>query len=70
MTLSTPPEDYARKRGWGHSYYMNTVNFAIEANVKTLFLFHHDPNDDDDMVDRIYEHCLRLIKEKGSSLDR
>ena len=63
------PQDYARKRGWGHSCYVDTVNFAMEANVKTLFLFHHDPNYDDVMVTKIYEHCLALIEEKGSNLD-
>ena len=38
------PEDYAQKRGWGHSCYVDTVNSAIDANVKILYLYHHDPN--------------------------
>ena len=61
-------EDYSRKRGWGHSCYIDTVNFAIEAGVKTLYLFHHDPNYDDRMVDQIYQHSLELIREARSSL--
>jgi phosphoribosyl 1,2-cyclic phosphodiesterase len=63
------PEDCAHKHGWGHSCYLDTVNFAIEANVKNLFLFHHDPNYDDEMVAQIHQHSLELVKEKGSSLE-
>jgi len=51
------PEDYAHKRGWGHSCYLDTVNFAIEANY------------DDEMVAQIHQHSLELVKEKGSSLE-
>ena len=63
------PEDYAHKRDWGHSCYLGTLNFAIAANVKNLFLFHHDPNYDDEMVAQIHQHWLELVKEKSSSLE-
>jgi len=62
------PEDYEKKRGWGHSCYIDTVNIAIEAGVKELYLYHHDPNYDDNAMEEIYQHSLSIIKEKNSSL--
>jgi len=61
-------DDYDKKRGWGHSCYVDTINTAIDANVKELYLFHHDPNYDDDAIDAIHKHSNEIIKEKGSSL--
>jgi phosphoribosyl 1,2-cyclic phosphodiesterase len=63
------PEDYEKKRGWGHSCYIDTVNIAIEAGVKELYLYHHDPNYDDDAMEKIYQHSLSIIKEKKSALN-
>lgn len=62
------PDDYKKKRGWGHSCYIDVVNTAIDAGVKELFLYHHDPNYNDEMVQKIYEHALRIIEERNSSL--
>jgi phosphoribosyl 1,2-cyclic phosphodiesterase len=61
-------EDYEKKRGWGHSCYIDTVNIAIEAGVKELYLYHHDPNYDDNAMEEIYQHSQSIIKEKNSSL--
>lgn len=62
------PEDYEKKRGWGHSCYVDTVNVAIDANVKSLYLYHHDPLYDDVAIAKIYEDCARIIKARGSSM--
>ncbi len=62
------PEDYSAKRGWGHSCYIDTVNSAIDAGVKELYLFHHDPNYDDATIAAIHEHSQGLIRERGSDL--
>lgn len=62
------PDDYEKKRGWGHSCYVDTINTAINANVKELYLFHHDPNYDDTAMEAIQKHSNEIIKEKGSSL--
>ena len=62
------PEDYEKKRGWGHSCYIDTINMAIDAGVKELYLFHHDPNYDDEAIDVIYQHAEKIIKENNSSL--
>jgi len=62
------PDDYEKKRGWGHSCYIDTINTAIDANVKELYLFHHDPNYDDTAMEAILKHSNEIIKEKGASL--
>ena len=41
---------------------------AIAAKVKDLFLFSHDPNNDDEMVSNIHKECKKIIVEKKSSL--
>ncbi len=62
------PSDYDKKHGWGHSCYIDTINTAIDANVKELYLFHHDPNYDDAAMEAIHKHSNEIIKEKGASL--
>ena len=61
-------EDYQKKRGWGHSCYIDTVNTAIDAGVKELYLYHHDPNYDDDAIQKIYEHAQQIIRDRNSPL--
>jgi len=62
------PEDYDKKRGWGHSCYIDTVNTAIDAGVSELYLYHHDPNYDDVKMEEIEKHTQEIIKERNSSL--
>lgn len=46
-------EEYADgKQHWGHSSVSEVVALAHRAEVKTLCLFHHDPDQDDDAIDR------------------
>jgi phosphoribosyl 1,2-cyclic phosphodiesterase len=54
-------EEYEEKRGWGHSPLESLVRFAVQANVKNLALFHHDPLHDDDFVDGMIRDAKNLI---------
>lgn len=52
------PEEYAgnpppAKFDWGHSTYEMAIDTAIAANIKTVILFHHDPNHNDAKVREI-----------------
>jgi phosphoribosyl 1,2-cyclic phosphodiesterase len=40
-------EEYAIRRGWGHSYLSDALAFAARAQPEHLLLFHHDPSHDD-----------------------
>ena len=41
------------RRGWGHSTPRQAVALAAEAGCRRLILFHHEPEHDDDAVDRL-----------------
>jgi ribonuclease BN (tRNA processing enzyme) len=47
------PEEYPRRKGWGHSTWQEAVAVAAEAQVGRLVLFHHDPDRDDQALDEI-----------------
>ena len=48
------PEEYeARRRGWGHSHWREAVNIVMESGAKELVLFHHDPDHDDGLIDKV-----------------
>jgi phosphoribosyl 1,2-cyclic phosphodiesterase len=47
--------DKSSKVGWGHSTWQEAVKIAKAANVKRLFIFHHDPIHNDDWLDAIGE---------------
>ena len=45
------PDEFTRKRDWGHCTVDYAVHVAAEAGARRLALFHHDPSHDDAMVD-------------------
>jgi phosphoribosyl 1,2-cyclic phosphodiesterase len=48
------PEEYeARRRGWGHSHWREAVNVVMESGAKELVLYHHDPDHNDNCIDKI-----------------
>ncbi|MGI9335325.1 MAG: MBL fold metallo-hydrolase [Gammaproteobacteria bacterium] len=59
---------YEKKRGWGHSCYVDTVNAALDASVKDLRLFSHDPANDDDALAIIERHAMGLVRERRSNM--
>lgn len=60
-------EEYETKVEWGHSCIGQVVDLAHAAEVKTLYLFHHDPDQDDDAIDIKYEMACDGLKVLGSS---
>ena len=51
------PKELEKRKGWGHSDYVSTVDLALKANVRKLVLFHHDPSRKYHEVDAIISHC-------------
>jgi phosphoribosyl 1,2-cyclic phosphodiesterase len=45
--------EYPRFRGWGHSTWNEGVRLCQAAAARRLIAFHHDPDHDDDCLDRI-----------------
>ena len=48
-------QEYANRVGWGHGCLPDSVDLAIEAGVRRLLFFHHDPSHDDQQVDEMME---------------
>jgi CheY-like chemotaxis protein len=63
------PEEYEKKRGWGHSSYLDSVDLAIRSSARRLALFSHDPMHDDDSIDCKLDHCRRHVAERGLELE-
>ncbi|CAN5391186.1 hypothetical protein BH20VER3_BH20VER3_20660 [soil metagenome] len=62
-------EEYKKKVGWGHGSLSSVVSLALSAEVRKLFLFHHDPNRDDKGVDAIVEAARMLVLESGKPME-
>jgi phosphoribosyl 1,2-cyclic phosphodiesterase len=61
-------EEYKKHVGWGHSSLSSVVLLALDANVKRVLLFHHDPSHDDDMIDRMLEQARELVRKSGKTM--
>ena len=48
------------KEDWGHSSNVVGVELAQLAHVKHLCLFHHEPANDDEQIERIVQDAIRL----------
>ena len=67
-------EELPEHVGWGHSSWQQAVRLANEAGVGKLFLFHHDPEHDDDEMDRIAAAAAKarpgtVVAKEGFSID-
>jgi phosphoribosyl 1,2-cyclic phosphodiesterase len=62
-------EEYEKHIGWGHGSLSRVVSMALDANVRRLILFHHDPNHDDDQIDDMLQRARLLVVESGKPLE-
>jgi phosphoribosyl 1,2-cyclic phosphodiesterase len=61
--------EYESHVGWGHGSVSSAVSLALDAEVRRLLLFHHDPSHDDAKVDAMVDDARRLISESGKALE-
>jgi len=57
------PSELKYKKGWGHSSWEQALEVALQAEVKKLALFHHDPEHNDAFLLNIEKECQRLFSE-------
>lgn len=57
------------KKGWGHSSWEEGVRICKEAGIKELVLFHHDPDSDDQMIDRIQAAARRRFPNSRAAFE-
>jgi phosphoribosyl 1,2-cyclic phosphodiesterase len=60
--------EYEQHLGWGHGCLDDVVALAIRAEVKRLFLFHHDPDHDDAAIDRMVIRARQLALDRNAPL--
>lgn len=62
------PEEKEKYKGWGHSTYVDALSLALQANVKQLILFHHDPSRKDSDVAFSRSQCEDLARKNNSNI--
>lgn len=62
-------EEYGKKIHWGHSRPREVCALAHDAQVKHLYLFHHDPSQDDDAIDAKLAEAQAHLCELGSTTE-
>jgi phosphoribosyl 1,2-cyclic phosphodiesterase len=63
------PEEYCGRVGWGHSSIRDAIRLAMDAGVKQLVLFHHDPERTDDALDALLAAARGEIVCRGGGLE-
>ena len=62
------PEEIVSRKNWGHSDYQSVMDMALEAGVKRLILFHHDPSREDSEVKVFEDQCQKIAQERKSDM--
>lgn len=62
-------DEYQGRVGWGHSSFTHAVRLGLEAGVKRLALFHHDPERSDSAVDALLVMARAEIARCGGRLE-
>jgi len=60
--------EYQQHLGWGHGCVDDSVALALQAGVKQLCLFHHDPDHDDRRIDGLVKHARQLVAKQRAKL--
>ncbi len=61
--------EYPSKVDWGHSCVSEVADLAVRAQVKRLHLFHHDPDQSDDDIDRKLDETRVHISRLGGQVE-
>jgi len=61
--------EYPSKVDWGHSCVSEVADLAVRAGVKRLHLFHHDPDQSDDDIDRKLDEMRVQISRLGGKVE-
>ena len=61
-------EEYPNKTGWGHSRASTAVDLAVQAKVRSLAIFTHDPTRADADIDRLVDSCRDRARSHHANL--
>ena len=60
--------DMPAKHGWGHSLISQVRQLAVDAQVKNLVMYHHDPERTDRQLDEIALESAKYFKSSNSRI--
>ena len=58
------PEELPDHVGWGHSSWKQAIDMGIEAGVKQIALYHHDPYHEDAAVEEILQNARKYSSQR------
>ena len=61
MDTQFDAEEYRQHAGWGHGCLDAVVELALQAEVRTLCLFHYDPDHNDAKISQMLAHARRVV---------
>ena len=61
--------EVASRLGWGHSSAAQATELALEAEVRRLVLFHHDPEHDDAALEALLDEAVQCRERLGGTLE-
>lgn len=61
-------DEYKIMKTWGHSLYTDALRLALEAEVKTFGLYHHNQDHTDEIMDKMVADCNSTAASQGSKL--
>ena len=61
-------DEFPSKKGWGHSGISTVRQLALDAEVRELFLFHHDPDRTDAEMDQLFQQTRTFFLEKNQEI--
>jgi len=62
------PEDMPDKRGWGHSVVDQVLALGKEAEARAVALHHHEPERDDDALDRVAARAAEWTRAEAPAM--
>jgi len=58
------PEQRLDFQGWWHTSHLGAVKLALQAGVQMAILFHHDPANDDAVLDRMGQEAAEMAAKR------
>jgi phosphoribosyl 1,2-cyclic phosphodiesterase len=62
-------EEYERRIHWGHSSVSQVAELAWRARVRSLYLVHHDPGQNDQAIDAKLAHAQAWLAARGANTE-
>lgn len=62
-------EEYKTHLGWGHGSLSTAISLAVDAGVRKLVLFHHDPRHDDATIDQMVQTARKMAAKHQGNLE-